>query len=65
MEDDYSKSRFQKGSTGDEMFMHYHQADYLTVALEDNGFNILQLMRQEFDGPVGDMNRDLILIAQI
>ena len=31
--DDYSLSGFKKGSTGDEIYMHYHQADYLTEAL--------------------------------
>jgi len=34
MEDEYSKSGLRRGSTGDEIFMHYHEAAYLTEALE-------------------------------
>lgn len=64
MEDDYSKSGFRTGSAGDEIYMHYHQADYLTEALKDNGFYIIDLQRKIY--PVQDnINTvDLILIAE-
>jgi 2-polyprenyl-3-methyl-5-hydroxy-6-metoxy-1,4-benzoquinol methylase len=64
MEDDYTKSDFKKGSSGDEIYMHYHQADYLSSALENSGFNILTLKRQDFPSPEGEKTTDLILIAQ-
>lgn len=64
MEDDYSKSGLKKGSTGDEIFMHYHQADYLTEALENNGFQLLALQRKEFPEQDGSKTTDLILIAK-
>lgn len=58
MEDDYSKSGLKKGSTGDEIFMHYHEAEYLTKALEENGFRIIELQRLKQDEVV-----DLVIIA--
>lgn len=62
MEDDNSKSRFQKGSSGDEIFMNYHQADYLTEALENNGFSIVGLQRKNYLHNNQDTT-DLIIIA--
>ena len=63
MEDDYSKSAFKKGSAGDEIFMHYHQADYLSAALIENGFVINELIRQAYPEKDGSQTTDLILIA--
>ena len=64
MEDDYSKSGFKKGSTGDEIYMHYHQEDYLTEALNKSGFKIIALQRKEFPEQNGTYTTDLILIAK-
>ncbi len=62
MEDDNEKSRFQKGSSGDEVFMNYHEADYLTEALANNGFRIIELQRKNYVHNEQDTT-DLILIA--
>ena len=59
MEDDYNKSGFKKGSTGEEMFMHYHEAEYLVAALGKNGFKVLDLQRLKQDEVV-----DLVIIAR-
>jgi ubiquinone/menaquinone biosynthesis C-methylase UbiE len=64
MEDDNSKSEFKKGSTGDEIFMNYHEGKYLIRALEASGLKILQLKRQDYKNTDGTMSVDLILIAQ-
>jgi 2-polyprenyl-3-methyl-5-hydroxy-6-metoxy-1,4-benzoquinol methylase len=64
MEDDYSKSGFKKGSTGDEIYMHYHEADYLVAALQENGFKIIDLTRQDYPEKDGSKTIDLIIIAQ-
>lgn len=64
MEDAYSKSGFKKGSTGDEIFMHYHQVDYLSEALIESGFKIIALERKNFPEQNGTTTTDLILIAQ-
>ena len=62
MEDDNSKSGFRTGSTGDSMYQNFHQADYLSTALEENGFNIIHLDRKEyFHNEV--KTTDLIIIA--
>lgn len=65
MEDDYSKSGFKKGSTGDEIFMHYHQADYLIDALKTSGFKMIDLQRKIYDAADKTKTVDLILIAQL
>jgi ubiquinone/menaquinone biosynthesis C-methylase UbiE len=63
MEDDNSKSGFKTGSTGDQMFQNYHQADYLTQALEENGYNIINLQRKEYYYNE-QKTTDLIIIAK-
>lgn len=65
MEDDYSKSGFKKGSTGDEIFMHYHQTDYLIDALKASGFKMIDLQRKIYDAVDKTKTVDLILIAQL
>jgi ubiquinone/menaquinone biosynthesis C-methylase UbiE len=62
MEDDNSKSGFKTGSTGDTMFQNFHQADYLSAALEENGFNIIHVERKEYIHNE-EKTTDLIIIA--
>jgi trans-aconitate methyltransferase len=62
MEDDNSKSGFKTGSTGDKMYQNFHQADYLTKALEDNGFKIINLQRKNYFYNE-EYTTDLIIIA--
>ncbi|WP_162128428.1 class I SAM-dependent DNA methyltransferase [Flavobacterium phycosphaerae] len=64
MEDDYSRSGWQKGSTGDAIFMHYHQEDYLSTALTAAGFSILLTERIVYPATDGSPITDLILIAK-
>ena len=62
MEDDNSKSGFKTGSTGDTMYQNFHQADYLTAALESNGFTIIEMQRKEYIHNE-QQTTDLIIIA--
>ena len=66
MEDDYDKSGLKGPSSGepDQLFIHYHEAGYLTEALTVNGFAILELSRKEYSGPDGAPVTDLVIIAQ-
>lgn len=64
IEDNYSNSTFKKGSTGEEIFMHYHEAAYLTESLESNGFIIRKIDRKEYVIADGTHTTDLILIAE-
>ena len=65
MEDDYSTSGFKKGSTGDEIYMHYHQADYLTEALIQSGFSMIDTQRKTYPAADNTPVVDLILIAKL
>lgn len=65
MEDDNSKSGFRKGSQGDEIFMHYHQENYLSEALLKNNFKILKTDRKDSIMTDGSQAVDLILIAEV
>ncbi|MGZ3919765.1 MAG: class I SAM-dependent DNA methyltransferase [Bacteroidia bacterium] len=63
MEDDYSKSDYKKGSTGEAIFMHYYPADFLKRVLKENNFRILKEERKNYlmqEVPT----TDLILIAE-
>jgi trans-aconitate methyltransferase len=64
MEDDYSKSGYRKGSQGDEMYMHYHEADYLNKVLENNDFKIIDLQRIVYPASDGTNITDLVIIAK-
>lgn len=63
MEDDYSKSGFRTSSSGDQIYMYFHEAAQLVHVLENNGFRIISQQRQAFPGQEGVT--DLILIAQL
>lgn len=63
MEDDYSNSGMVRASSGDEAYMYYHQADYLTEALLANGFEIIDIARQDYT--YNNKNEtDLILVVK-
>ena len=63
MEDDYSKSRMQTSSSGDQLFMHFHQADYLTEAITESHLHIIDLRHQPYPTTDGTKTTDLIIIA--
>ena len=62
MEDDNTKSGFKTGSTGYTIYQNFHQADYLSATLEENGFNIIHLDRMEYIHNE-EKTTDLIIIA--
>ncbi|RYE57204.1 MAG: class I SAM-dependent methyltransferase [Sphingobacteriales bacterium] len=64
-EDEDNKSRYQIASTGDQVFVNYHQEEYLSNALRQSGFEILSLDR--FDSPgQGDLKiTDLVMIGRL
>ena len=63
MEDDYSKSTFKKGSSSDEVFMHYYSADFLKNELTKNNFQIIHLERKEYIHNE-ENTTDLIIVAE-
>jgi ubiquinone/menaquinone biosynthesis C-methylase UbiE len=66
MEDDYSKSGFETTSFSgqNQIFIHYHEWEYLTKALSDNGFTILDIERKDYPESNGTFTTDLIIIAR-
>jgi predicted TPR repeat methyltransferase len=66
MEDLYENSNWKGPSSGEDrkIFIHYHEADYLTRALDQNDFEILKLKRQAFPEPDGSESTDLIILAR-
>jgi trans-aconitate methyltransferase len=57
------QSGVRTSSHGDKMYMYYHKADYLTNALIENNFKIIELQRLNYPGPDGKKVTDLIIIA--
>ncbi|MBP9069926.1 MAG: methyltransferase domain-containing protein [Bacteroidia bacterium] len=65
MEDDYSKSGLVSSSQGDQLFMHYHEAEYLKESLENSGFEIIHLSRKQYAGPDGKPVTDLLILTKL
>ncbi len=64
MEDDNSKSGFETGSSGDKIFMNYHEAGYLIKALEENNFKVIDLQRKHSPPNATKKTSDLFIVAQ-
>jgi len=66
MEDDYDKSGFETTSFSgqDRVYIYYHQADYLTDCLIQNGFEIIDLQRKDYPEPDGTFLTDMIFITK-
>ena len=66
MEDDYSKSAYRESDilNDEKIFIYYHEAEYLCIALKEAGFKILEIIRKDFPEADGTYSTDLILIAQ-
>ena len=65
IENDYNKSSFETSSDGQHtMFIYYHQEDYLMLALKENNFEILELIRKNYLKNDGTAQLNLIVIAK-
>ncbi|GEP51735.1 SAM-dependent methyltransferase [Flavobacterium noncentrifugens] len=64
MEDDYEKSGFKKGSTGDAVFQHFYTLDFLVSILEINHFEIIKAKRF-FSTSENATATDLVVIAKL
>lgn len=62
-ENEDNKSGLKTSSTGDQLYMYYHQAEYLTNALQENNFSIIDLRRQDYPTQDGTSTTDLIILA--
>lgn len=64
MEDDHNKSGWHTGSQGDKMYLHYHEAKYLTATLEAHGFEVLEVHRQGYAAQDGTTFTDLVVMGK-
>lgn len=65
MEADNNSSAFKTGSTGDSIFINYHEAGYLKQALQQNGFTMISELRKPYPEADGSITTDLVLIARL
>jgi len=65
MEDTNDKSGFQTSSSGDQVYIHYHQHEFLVDTLIMNGFEILNTQRKSFPAEIGNPATDLFIIAKL
>lgn len=65
MEDEYSLSGIQTSSKGEEIYMYFHEANYLKEALVSNGFDLVLEERIRTINHKGKEVIDLIMIAKI
>lgn len=59
----YEDSGPRKGSTGDEIFMHFHESDHIENELQKNNFTIINKWEQPYES-LSNPATDLIVIAQ-
>ncbi|MCB0696285.1 MAG: methyltransferase domain-containing protein [Chitinophagaceae bacterium] len=64
MEDDHNKSGYETGSSGDSIYMYYHEAGYLLHALAENGFTVIDLQRKQYAHNDGVTVTDLLITAR-
>ncbi len=64
MEGEDSRSGFETASSGDQVYIYYHQESYLTEKLMEHGFELLNLKRKEFTRHNGETWQDMIFIVR-
>ncbi len=64
IEDDYLKSGFETGSSGDKTYVYYHEEKYLKEALGDNGFEQISVIRKNYPKGQKDGQIHLIFIVR-
>lgn len=63
MEDSYEKSGIDRSSSGDEVYIYYHESGYLHKSLEEIGFTVKELRRQENTWSNGKVVVDIEIVA--
>lgn len=63
MEDHDSRSGFQTSSSGDKVYIHYHQFEHFKLQLELNDFKILTVQRKQFPIESGEPTIDMFIYA--
>ncbi len=64
VEGNYGKSKFQTGSTGDRIFFHYYETDYLLKLLNDQKFHLMERLELPYQKSASEIETHIILIAK-
>jgi len=64
-ENDDCKSKYQISSTGDQVWVNYHQEDYLSKAFLEHNFEVINLKRFTSPDKDGLMITDLVLTGKL
>jgi 2-polyprenyl-3-methyl-5-hydroxy-6-metoxy-1,4-benzoquinol methylase len=64
MEGNEERSGLETSSAGDQVYIHYHQFEFISYHLEKNGFKIIEVIRKDFPVENGIPTTDLIVFAQ-
>ncbi|MFN0113025.1 MAG: class I SAM-dependent methyltransferase [Blastocatellia bacterium] len=65
MEGDDRHSGFQESSTGDKVYLHYHDTEHLSEALKAEGFEILDVRYKDSPAQSTLLTRDFFMIARL
>ncbi len=64
MEDNDTRSGYQTSSSGDQVFIHYHQAEHFKQLLELYDFEILEVIRKNFPSESEIPTTDMFIYAK-
>lgn len=64
IEGDYSLSGYEAGSSGDKMYVYYHQEDHIQQQFKTHGFESIAVSRKNYSKRDGTTSTHLVLIAK-
>lgn len=64
IEGDYQQSGFESGSSGDQTYVYYHQANDLRKILEDHNFTVIELIKKDYTTSRDEHQKHIILITR-
>ncbi len=64
IEGNYSQSGYEVGSSGDKAYVNYHEEANLLQGLKENSFELVNLVRKQFQKPDGTPSTHLIFISR-
>lgn len=64
IEGDYNNSRFETGSSGDKVYVYYHDEQFLRKVLEDKHFKLHKFMRKDYKKSEKINQQHIIMIAK-
>lgn len=64
IEGDYEQSGFEMGSSGDKVFVYFHQVDYLQEQLTKNNLELIELKKIDYHKTADIISTHIIFIAR-